>query len=130
MSVTCRLYLASIFCASAISASEEACRFLPHISRSSTHCKPKSFAIMEQAWSKSCEISSEITEILKGDCDAAAMPKSGRVAQAAAVIPAPAIKFRLETNSIFLRFLNDDLGAGSVSVILDAGYSVQAVTDL
>src|SRR5260370_1502514 len=106
MSVTCRLYLARIFCASAISASEEAWRFLPHISRSSTHCRPKSFAITEHAWSKSCEISSEITEILKGDCDADALPKSGRVAQAAAAIPAPAIKLRLETPSMFLLFPN------------------------
>jgi hypothetical protein len=34
------------------------------------------------------------------------MPKSGRVAQAAATIPAPAIKFRLETPSIVLLFFN------------------------
>src|SRR5258705_11513208 len=107
MSVTCRLYLARIFCASAISASVETWRFLPHISRSSTHCRPKSFAITEHAWSKSCEISSEITEILKGDCDAVAIPKSGGAAQAAAVIPAPAIKLRLETPLMFLPFPDD-----------------------
>src|SRR5439155_17250617 len=107
MSVTCRLYLARIFCASAISASEEAWRFLPHISRSSTQCKPKSFAITEHAWSKSCEISSEITDILTGDCDATAIRKRGRAAKAAAVIPAPAIKLRLETPSMFLLFPYD-----------------------
>src|ERR1700730_16857663 len=110
MSVTCRLYLASIFCASAISASEEAWRFLPHISRNSTQCKPKSFAITEHAWSKSCEISSDMTAILKGDCDGAPMPKSGRVAQNAAVIPAPARKLRLETPSMNLLFPDDDSG--------------------
>jgi hypothetical protein len=37
-----------------------------------------------------------------------AMPKSGRAAQAAAVTPAPAIKFRLETPSMFLPFPNDN----------------------
>src|SRR5271154_3579038 len=105
MSVTCSLYLANIFCASAISASEEAWRFLPHISRSSTHCRPKSFAMTEHAWSKSCETSSEITEILNGDCDAAAMPKSGCVAQDAAVIPTPARKLRRETASMSLLML-------------------------
>src|SRR5258707_6021600 len=108
MSVTWRLYLARIFCASAIPVSEEAWRFLPHISRSSTYRKPKSFAITEQAWSKSCEISSEITEILNGDCDAVAMPKSGRAEQPAEVIPAPAIKLRLETPSMSLLFLDDN----------------------
>jgi hypothetical protein len=42
---------------------------------------------------------------LNGEFDADAMPKSERVAQAAAVTPAPAIKLRLETPSMFLRFL-------------------------
>src|SRR5258708_14159979 len=110
MSVTCSLYLARIFCASAISVSEEVWRFLPHISRNSTQCKPKSFAMTEHAWSKSCEISSEMTAILKGDCDADDMPKSGRVAQAAAVIPAPARKLRLETPSMNLLFPDDGSG--------------------
>jgi hypothetical protein len=45
-----------------------------------------------------------MTAILKGDFDADAMPKSGRVAQAAAAIPAPARKFRLETPSMFPLF--------------------------
>jgi hypothetical protein len=43
-----------------------------------------------------------MTEILKGDREVVAMPKSGCVAQAAAVIPAPARKLRLETPSMFL----------------------------
>src|SRR5882757_3386477 len=124
MSVTCRLYLARTFCASAISASDEAWRFLPHISRSSTHLRPKSFAITEHAWSKSCEISSEMTAILKGDCDVAAMPKSGCAAQAAAVIPAPAIKLLLETPSMVLLFPDDDTNF----IMLDAGHPIQAVT--
>src|ERR1700744_3524416 len=76
ISVTCNLYFARIFFASAISASVDTCRFLPHISRISTQCRPNSFAITEQAWSKSCEISSEITESLNGE-PAAAMPNSG-----------------------------------------------------
>jgi hypothetical protein len=48
-----------------------------------------------------------MTAILKGDFDADAMPKSGRVAQAAAVTPAPAINLRLETPSMFLPFPDD-----------------------
>jgi hypothetical protein len=83
----------------------------------------------EHAWSKSCEISSEITAILKGDCDAAAMPKSGRVAQAAAVIPAPARKLRLETPSMNLLFPDSDTGVElHYFIILDASHSIQAVT--
>src|SRR5437764_425331 len=77
-------------------------RFLPHISRISTNFRPKSLAMTEQAWSKSWEISSEITEILKGELDAGDWPKSGRVAHAAAVRPAPARKFRLDTAFMFL----------------------------
>jgi hypothetical protein len=42
-----------------------------------------------------------MTEILKGDFDVSAMPKSGRVAQIAAAVPAPFKKLRLETPSIF-----------------------------
>src|SRR5580698_9240977 len=122
MSVTCNLYLARIFCASAISASVEVWRFLPHISRSSTHCRPKSFAITEHAWSKSCEISSEITAILKGDCEAFVVPKSGRVAQAAAVIPAPARKLRLETPSMFPLFPDDCKNF----IMLDAGHQYKS----
>jgi hypothetical protein len=48
------------------------------------------------------EISSEITEILKGDFDACAMPRNGLVAQATAVSPAAARKLRLETASMIL----------------------------
>src|ERR1700734_3162330 len=123
MSVTCRLYLANIFCASAISASDEAWRFLPHISRSSTHCSPKSFAMTEHAWSKSCEFSSEITAILKGDCDAAVMQKSGRAAKAATVSPAPARKLRLETPSMLILILGDNPKWDCIK--LDTGHPVR-----
>jgi hypothetical protein len=51
------------------------------------------------------------------------MPKSGRVAQAAAVIAAPAIKLRLETPSMSLLFLDN-----TKSIMLDAGHPIQAVT--
>jgi hypothetical protein len=55
---------------------------------------------------------------LKGDCDAVGMPKSERVAQAAAVIPAPARKFRLETPSMFLLVADDNPRADYVNFII------------
>src|ERR1700733_327185 len=69
-----------------------------------------------------------MTAILKGDCDAPAMPKSGRVAQNAAVIPAPARKLRLETPSMFLLVPDDSSGVElHYFIILDVGHSIQVV---
>jgi hypothetical protein len=65
-----------------------------------------------------------MTEILKGDRDAAAMAKKGGTAQEAAVIPAPAIKRRLETPFMFLLFPDDYTNF----IMLDAGHPIQAVT--
>jgi len=57
------------------------------------------------------------------------MPKSGRVAQAAAAIPAPARKFRLETPSMFLLFPDDGPRENGFDfIMLDAGHPVRAVT--
>jgi hypothetical protein len=57
------------------------------------------------------------------------MPNSGRVAQAAAAIPAPARKFRLETPSMFLLFPDDSPERKCTNfIMLDAGHPIQAVT--
>jgi hypothetical protein len=58
-----------------------------------------------------------MTEILKGDFDAAARPISGRAVQAAAAIPAVARKLRLEMIFIMLLLL---VGvAGRVNTLSD-----------
>src|SRR5579875_1014918 len=92
ISVTRRLYLVRMdsTCPSWVSLSS--CRLLFHMPRNSTQFRPKSFEITEQAWSKSCEISSEMTAILKGEDEAVTIPNSGLAAHAVAVIPAPARK--------------------------------------
>jgi hypothetical protein len=56
------------------------------------------------------------------------MPNSGCVAQAAAAIPAPARKLRLETPSMFLLFLDDNRGGHTNFIMLDGGRPIQAVT--
>ena len=67
MSVTRRLYFARMARARARSSEARSVMFLPHRVRSSTHCRPKSLAATEQAWSKSSEISLVITLSLKGE---------------------------------------------------------------
>jgi hypothetical protein len=57
------------------------------------------------------------------------MPKSGRVVQAAAVIPAPTRKLRLETPSMFLLFLDDNPRWNHINfIMLAAGHPIHAMT--
>src|SRR6202040_4115393 len=67
MSVTFRLYFFSRRNASAISVASSLVLFLFQSSRISTHPIPNCCEATSQAWPKSCEISSVMTEILNGD---------------------------------------------------------------
>jgi hypothetical protein len=69
-----------------------------------------------------------MTEILKGEFDAATMPTSGRTAQAAAVTPAVARKLRLEMLFIMLLLLAVVAGRLNTELNDKAGHPRQAVT--
>ena len=74
MSVTRRLFFFRRRCASAISLASRLTTFLFHMVRSSIHSIPNCWEATSQAWPKSCEISSLMTAILKGD-----LPRRGVV---------------------------------------------------
>jgi len=99
MSVTRSLYLSRMALALAMSASSSVEMFLPHMERNSTHSRPKSLAITEQAWSKSGEISSLITATRNVDFNLAAITDKGNVFAAAAA-PVALRKVRRETSGI------------------------------
>jgi hypothetical protein len=74
---------------------------------------PKSCAATKQARSKSCEISSLMTAIRKGELAKAAQAGMGRAVQKAAAAPAPARKLRLE--KVITVFLSSALDAYGLS---------------
>src|SRR5579863_7624345 len=115
MSVTRRLYLARIVSASLVCAASSSVMFLFHMLRSSIHFRPKSCAATKQTWSKSCEISSLMTDTLKGQL---ARAVRGRPA-IAPIAPTPARNVRRESGMCISLIVK----RGALSARIGLGFS-------
>src|SRR6185312_1240885 len=109
MSVTRSLYFARIFFDWSISSELKSVMFLFHIPRSSIQFRPKSCEATKQARSKSCEISSLITDKRKGH-SASARATLGAAASTP-MAPTPATNSRRDADIGIL--LGDLVRAGN-----------------